>query len=206
MILTFRNYATGLALALALVQPQGAVLAASEDGLFATRGTGSLTCTDYVSRLQGENGTEVRNELALWLSGYLSHANRSQSGFYDVSPVNSIPALAAIIGRVCVANPDALVETAVNTVLISMSELAPRSETPESVVRNGDLSVAISEDVLLRVQQKFVAQGLLDESAADGKWGPMTREAILVYQGQRSLRQTGIPDPLTLFDLALVVQ
>lgn len=206
MTLSIRNYLAGLTLALSLVSPLGAAFAASEDGLFATRGTGSLGCADYVARIQGENGRQARNELALWLSGYLSHANRVQNGFYDVSPVNSNAALAMIVGRVCVSNPESLVETVVDSVLRAMNELAPRSETPQSVIRNGDFSVAIYEDVMLRVQRRLVAQGLLDSDAADGKWGPKTREAILAYQGKRSLRETGIPDPLTMFDLTLADQ
>ena len=198
-----KNSVKGVVLAVSILNANSAVFAASDEGLFATRGTGGLQCSEYVNRLQGERGLQVRNELSLWLAGYLTHANRNEAGFYDVSPVNSNAALAVIVGRVCRTNPDVLVETAVVSILDSMVSLAPRSETPASIVRNEDFSVEIYEDVMLRFQMKLVGKGFLEEDSADGKYGPKTRKAITEYQEERSLRQTGIPDPLTLLDISL---
>ncbi|VVB55266.1 Putative peptidoglycan binding domain protein [uncultured archaeon] len=53
------------------------------------------------------------------------------------------------------------------------------------------------------VQQKLNALGAKPQLATDGKWGPMSKAALVAYQKSKGLAADGIPGPITLGSLGL---
>lgn len=54
-----------------------------------------------------------------------------------------------------------------------------------------------ANDDALRLQQALTAQGLY-RGQPDGLWGPLTSEALALFQSRQGLPPTGVPDDLTL--------
>jgi hypothetical protein len=177
--------------------------AATSDGMFAARGVGAQACATFVENVKAEGGQDLRNSFALWISGYISHANRATEGTFDAVPIQDHGALADIAINICAANPDALVETVVNSLMTQLSDGRSTESTELQTLTAEDRSVNIRTDVLQRVQEKLAALDLLEARAADGKPGPKTAEALRRFQADVGLTLTGLPDPATLFILFL---
>lgn len=178
--------------------------AQNEQG-FVTWGMGSLSCETLVGALQGEQGGAAAGRLITWLSGYVSHANRTASGINDVVPYSNIDGLATVVARVCAANTDAQVEAVTAFVIATLEPLAVRSVEEPVELAQGDASMLIRPSVLQAVQERLIERDLLPEESADGVYGEQTAEALAGFQDAEALDATGLPDAWTVF-LLLVDQ
>lgn len=174
-------------------------LAATEDGSFAARGIGAQQCAVLTEALDGADGTATRDRLSIWISGYLSHANRSVAGTFDTMPIQDHTALAELVANICRGNPDALAETVLFSFLDEIAAGWSDKESDLIAVKAGDLATNLRADVFARVQERLVTRGLLDSKAADGQPGPQTQSALEKFQVEAGLTATGLPDPATLF-------
>lgn len=197
-----RTSAALAALFLAFAAPLApAARAATTDGQFATRGAGALTCGDLVGLLDAKDRPAERDQFTAWIAGYLSHANRATSGAFDVMAIQDNYVIAGMTARVCRDNPTALVETALHAMV---SQMAPGRATSVSElvsVEADGRQVVLRAEVMALVQARLVAQGQLAADAADGKFGPKTRNALLSFQKTAGVTETGLPDGVTLFRL-----
>lgn len=176
-----------------------AAVAATDNGNFASRGLGAQSCADVISMLESEEGDLASLQFAAWVGGYISHANRTTEGIFDVMPIQDVYAVATIVARLCEQNPDSPVEPAMAS-LVSMLSPGAQSEPSEiSTVEHEGASTAISQNTMQRVQVRLAELGHLPEGGADGVYGPQTRQALEAFQSENSINQNGIPDPITLF-------
>lgn len=175
--------------------------AATQENTFAARGLGSQTCQLLVSSLEGRSRELASQQITAWISGYLSHANRVTPNTYDVSPIVDITDLGTIVARLCDQNPELTIEPVLSRVL---DILRPASLTNSSdiVTLQNDLgNVQIRQEVLMKVQDALIQDGVLEAGSADGVYGPRTATAISNFQQKIGLPVTGLPDAVTIFVL-----
>jgi hypothetical protein len=190
-----------IALSLACMLP-AATHAANEDGVFSVRGLGVFGCGDLVAALRSEESTGAAERLVAWVSGYLSHANRTHAAAYDLMPIQSMDGIATIVARLCDANQENPVEAVVHSVMTSLEPLAlDQPEVPEEA-RNGEAAVFIRPSVLAALQERLIARELLPAGSANGAFGPQTSQALTAFQEGLGIEQTGLPDAWTIFLLA----
>lgn len=175
--------------------------AATEDGMFAARGFGAQQCSVLTQAVDGTEAEAVRDRLTVWISGYLSHANRATVGAFDVMPIQDHTALAEITINICRSNPGALAETVVYSLLDKISSGMSGVSSDLIIVKEGNRETSVRSDVMRQVQLALVARNLLESKNADGLPGPNTRAALEKFQSGAGLTITGLPDPATLFTL-----
>lgn len=183
----------------------GAPSQAQDEQGFVAWGMGSLSCETLVAALQGEQGGEAAGRLIAWLSGYVSHANRTASGINDVVPYSNIDGFATVVARVCAANTDAQVEAVTAFVIATLEPLAVRDVEEPVVLAQGEAALLIRPSVLQAVQERLIERDLLPDGSADGVYGEQTAEALVAFQNAEALDATGLPDAWTVF-LLLVDQ
>jgi hypothetical protein len=171
------------------------------DGLFAARGTGAQSCVAVTEAFQ-INAQLARNEIATWLSGYVSYMNRSTPGFFDVMPIQDTGNLAILLNLVCQQNSNSLVEGAVWSIVEALRPLASNEETELLKVQNENGSLSIRMGTLKKVQDFLVSEGLLEARQADGKYGPNTNRALSQFQQANKIEPTGLPEAFTLLAMA----
>jgi murein L,D-transpeptidase YcbB/YkuD len=155
-----------------------------------------------VAAFDAEDGKgAVAAALGHWVGGYLTQANRSTPGVFEVMPVTDIVVVARMAVNVCRSNPDSLLESAVAGVLASFQAVAQATETPFIEVQNGQYAVRVRRAVLRQAQIALAEGGFLAAGSADGAYGPRTRQAITEYQTKQGLTVTGVPDTATLITL-----
>jgi hypothetical protein len=172
---------------------------ATTDGQFAARGAGALACADLVAMLDQPDRQVPTDQFAAWIAGYLSHANRATEGSFDVMAIQDNYGLAALAENICRTNPTVLVETVMATMLKQMSAGAATAPSDIVQVGEGEQRALLRAETLIGVQTRLVADGLLTPEAADGKFGPMTRDALKSFQKARGIGETGLPDVFTLY-------
>lgn len=182
-----------------------ALQADTAEGLFAARGTGAQSCVTVTEAFQ-INAQVARNEIATWLSGYVSHMNRSTPGFFDVLPIQDTGSLAILLNAVCQQNPDSLVEGAVWSLVDALRPLASNEETELLQLQNENGALSIRMGTLKKVQDFLVSEGLLEERQADGKYGPNTNRALSQFQLDNKIAPTGLPEAFTLLAVAQKLQ
>ncbi|MCA1806383.1 MAG: peptidoglycan-binding protein [Actinobacteria bacterium] len=175
------------------------VLAATNEGSFASRGLGARNCSEIIDLIQGPNEQIIEGQLAAWVAGYISHANRATQGVFDVMAIQDTSAVTTLVARICAQNPESLMEPAMATLLSSMSSAAQTTGSQILTVTHEDLSTIISQESLRMLQERLISLELLNDGSADGAFGPQTRGALERFQESKGLVQTGLPDPLTLF-------
>lgn len=179
--------------------------AATEDGSFAVRGLGSLPCADLSQAVGGNAGTDTRADLAAWIAGYLSMANRMTPSLFDAVPVQDNRALASLVVAICRDNPNQMTETVLATVVESFSDAAARVSGELIEISVNDRTVRVRQPTILAVQERLVELGhLSSDSVVDGVFGPNTRGALEGFQASKSLNVTGLPDSATLIALFVI--
>lgn len=189
------------AVLIALLVMVSALNAATPDGQFATRGVGALPCQALPGFLGDAQNRNPRDQFVAWITGYLSHANRITPDTFDVVPVQDNFGIEALAELLCRDNPSLLVETVVHEIVRAFADGAVIGVTDLIVIRQDDKSVQVRAETLKAVQDRLVSAGHLASDAADGAYGPKTRAALQAFQRAASIRETGVPDPLTLFFL-----
>lgn len=185
------------ACALAMAKPAAA--AATDDGTFAARGIGANRCAEIVTLLTGPERDMAALQLSSWIAGYLSHANRTTSGIYDVVPVQDTYAIATIVARLCATNPDALVEPVMARVVSQLANGAQTQASDIMTVSADGEEVSIHQDAMVAVQRRLIARGHLESGNDDGVFGSRTRKALSDFQSSVGLEENGLPNALTLY-------
>jgi peptidoglycan hydrolase-like protein with peptidoglycan-binding domain len=174
-------------------------------GLFAARGTGAQSCIAVTEAFK-ISAQGARNEIATWLSGYVSYMNRSTPGYFDVLPIQDTGNFAIVLNAVCQQNPDNLVEGAVWSIVEALRPLASKDETELLQLQNENGGLSIRMGTLKIVQDFLVFEGFLEERQADGKFGPNTSRALSQFQMANNIEPTGLPEAFTLLAVAQKLQ
>ena len=192
------------ALSLCLVSFLGGAepaVAANTDGAFAVRGLGGQTCASLLDALKTPQAGPVFADLSTWSSGYVSFANRSTAGVFDVMPLQDSREVAKVIIGICGSNPDVLIETAAMRLVTLVSEFAQTATSELDTIEDGAFKVVIRRSVMKAAQTQLAALGLLEADAVDGLYGPKSRVAFARFQADNKLDETGVPDTATILRL-----
>lgn len=174
--------------------------AADRSGKFAVKGAGKRSCTDFVTSYDEKNTDYYL--YGGWLEGFVSSYNQFQDKTYDAVPWQTTELMLALLHRYCKSNEKVAFLTAVNRLLKS---LFPARITTESDI----VEVAFKQnksyyykDVIVVVQQRLKELGFY-QGETDGNYQMDSIEALLNFQKQYGLTQSGLPDQQTLTSLLL---
>jgi hypothetical protein len=172
--------------------------AADTEGLFAIRGVGGQPCSAVVAAI--DEATEADRpaivaELATWLGGYLTLANRTIEGRFEVTPfVSDVDMLAIVVDR-CEKEPELVFETAAFDIMTILSPYGPR-DFSEVAVFEGSVLLRASTVSLLR--EVLTDKGYLEQSL-DGS----LMDALLAFNADQNIEATnilGIETVLRIFE------
>ena len=177
-------------------------MAADEDGEFAIRGVGRISCAELSDAVEKKDQQRL-SFFGTWLDGYLSGANQFSDNTFDITPWQTTELLLALVGRACAQNPDKNFMAVVGRLVAEMRplRLTERSaivklQTAENVQTQYK---AIVERVRLRLIElgySFAETGIIGENALNE-----LRANLLAYQKASNLPPTGNLDQHTLLNL-----
>ncbi len=179
-------------------------IGADTEGRFALRGFGTANCGQVVSAISERSANELQtfvDQLSLWLSGYLTHANRTTPDVFDIIPFGSERDLLAVIVSRCEKLPsDANFEATTAQVISVLSVHAVQNESPISY-NPGMIPLRIA--IIERVQQRLIELGYLS-SSVDGLVGAETQSAIQAFRLSKNMNDDAKLDIDALLNLLIV--
>lgn len=178
-----------IALSLGTMQLQ----AADSEGNYAIRGLGSMECSSFLQDFEADPASG--GDYSEWISGYLSAMNRVSEQTFDVSYIASNLEVAELVGRICLTRPEVRVEAALDGLLELMNSSKVELESDLVRVALSETSVTVRQSVLEEFVGVLVRDGYLETSRA---YDDSVRDAVLVFQEERDLPTTGLPDFNTL--------
>ena len=190
-----------VAVLLLLLPLAAPVNAADADGNFAIKGGGLQTCEKFAAAF--DEGTR---DLALyggWIDGYLTALNQTVDGVFDHAPWQTTQTMLGLTKLACdQAGPDASVMMAFHRVRQVLTSLALTAGSPVEGVRRGDVSVVLYREIALRIEQSLSERGYT-VGPVDGTLDTTALDALLAFQRDEALDQTGMPDQPTLVRLLM---
>lgn len=191
-------------LALGMAAGIAAASAGTPEGQYALRGLGGARCEDLTAAADGGQAQQVRDLLAAWIAGYLTHANRVGAGAFDLVDVQDDGAVAAVVLNLCRKNPAAAAEPVLAALVQKLAAWQISGSSPQLEVAGvAGTTTRIREETLMRVQELLTRQGYMSAPATPGTFDDATGAALSALQAARSLPVTGVPDATTLLSLAL---
>ncbi|MCZ6640249.1 MAG: peptidoglycan-binding domain-containing protein [Gammaproteobacteria bacterium] len=172
--------------------------ASDQNGLFAIRGAGLLTCHTYVQEREAASDAYVM--IGGWLDGYVTAVNELSEQTFDVAPYLSTELLTVLINRHCQENSTDILFAVTNTLLAKLYDERLKSSSAYVDVRVGVDQMRLYTDTIARIQTSLAAKGLLDVEAT-GQWNLATENALARYQESIGMNGTGFPDQATLWNL-----
>lgn len=186
-----------LALSLCLIQaPQ--VHAADEDGSFAVKGAGRLTCEQYLKIREAKSRDYYIT--GGWVEGYVSGINALQKNTYDATPWQTTELVLQLLVRACEKNKEARIANLINQYLREVSNVRVRAKSKLLSVKSDGKGLLIYQEVLSMAQQRLEAIGY-EPGVTDGTPDARTLTALKAYQAKKGLAETSLPDQLTLLNL-----
>lgn len=179
------------ALAVPLCLCLGAAKAADGTGAYALKGPGRVSCAALPEDGPGER------DLAAWVTGYVTAANRLTGDTFDLTPWQTVDVLMAQMRQYCAAHPQRTAEAALAELLEFVHpERLSVMESPVSLRDAGRVVVVYPSTLAM-------ARGLLSERGFPlGAAGPdALKRALGAYQAVHGLAVTGLPDIATLLSL-----
>ncbi|WP_319825987.1 peptidoglycan-binding domain-containing protein [Thalassovita sp.] len=195
---TLKNLCGAMAFA-CLVPPQFGH-AGGKDGEFVIRGIGYQQCA-YINQDYSQNNIK-QMELASWISGYVTHTNKTTDAIVDWLPIGDTSQFAALVSILCKSQPSYQIQDVVAALGRHFEPYHVHNKGVFQVVKSESHQVAIRPETIEVVQGLLAAQGYLPKEDVDGEFGPKTSQAILKFQEKTGrIQKTGVPDILTLFAL-----
>lgn len=172
-------------------------------GAFAFRGIGGQTCATLFEDPDPAMQARQVETLALWLSGYLTHANRSTAGVFDLIAIQDETALAAVVTNICRSNPDKPVGTAADALIQALGDWTVHEASPQLVINEDGNVLRLREATLAKLQAHLAERGLMAAPVPPVTLDDATRQALKQVQGEHGLAPTGLPDAQTLLTIFL---
>lgn len=185
-------------LCLGLVMAATAAQAAGTGGKFSVKGAGLVECRQYTTARE-QNSPLVYSMLG-WLDGYVSAFNEFTPDTFDVAAWESTDLFSRILDKHCRENPSDRFFAVVRSLVAQISAKRIREDTPLVAAQRGGDTVIVYQETLRRVQKTLADQGLY-KGDIDGQFGEPTWTALESFQAQEGLKQSGLPDQVTLWRL-----
>lgn len=172
--------------------------AADENNTFAIRGAGVVTCEVFIKDMVGQSNAAYM--ISGWLDGYVTGVNRHAPDTYDALSFETTQLVVRLVENHCKTHSADHLFAVVNALLARLHDDRIRTRSPLVRVKAGELETAIYAEVLQRAQSKLTELGLY-EGDPEPEFGDRTRQALAGFQGKNNLTPTGLPDPVTLWQL-----
>jgi len=193
------KWLTSVTLSLALLAlVAGPARAADTAGRFSVKGVGTATCQTYLDTAHNKD-----RELLLfagYLGGYVTAYNQLSGDTFDILPWQTVETLLGLLDNYCRKHPEANYAAAVSQLMVVLKadRLPAASETVDARTETG--AVTLYRETLQRTQQRLGELGDPTAVVSDTFDEP-TRQALIRYQHDHELPETGLPDQRTLFRL-----
>ncbi len=186
-----------LALAGSVAGPS--TVGAAVGDVYALRGAGQLSCTQYLEAYAEEG--RVLYMTAGWIDGYVTALNRLQDGVFEHLSWQETGLVLDLLRNHCTANPEDVLANAVHLFVeaTAVTRLTEASELTEIPAAEGG-SIDLYRATISRVQSTLAELGHY-KSTVDGAFGPGTAEALKAFQAANGLPENGLPDQRTLLVL-----
>lgn len=171
---------------------------ADANGHFSVRGTGLLTCEQFIRiRASRDNAYYA---VAGWLNGYLTARNQLDPKTYDVIPFESVPMLLAIVDQHCRRFPKQAYFTVVNSLVAELAKDRIKRKSPLVQVKVGKQTALYYLDVIQRMQLRLKQLGYY-HGKLEPRFGAALQKALAAFQQTKGLKADGFPDQPTLLSL-----
>lgn len=173
-------------------------IAASAEGTYAAKGAGPQTCQLFVAEREKQSQAYFR--FLGWVEGYVSMFNKLTPDTTDVLSWQTTELVDLLLNNFCKANPQTRFNLAVDTLLNALYPTRLRSSSEVVDIEGSDPPLQLYKDVVRRVQQTLTERGYY-KGAIDGSYGPGTATAMKAFQAASKLKETGLPDQVSLLRL-----
>ncbi len=134
--------------------------AAAENGEFAVKDAGLLTCERFVEARGSQSPSYF--QFVGWMSGYMSAYNLFSPDTVDIAPWQTTTLLDASIAGFCERNPAVTFVRAVNEVIQALAPGRLRGPSDIIEVSSGKTTMTIYRTILVRAQQSLREPGHFD--------------------------------------------
>lgn len=178
----------------------GAFSAHAADGekRFAVKGAGVAPCSKFIELFDAKDNDVLL--FAGWLTGYLTSSNQHAPNTFDLAPWQSTEVLLFLMRDLCGRAP----EEQFYRVAAGMTQLLERDKvsvfSKGVEMTNGEHKAVLPREVVKQVQQRLKALNLYT-GGVDGSFGPGTQQAIVAFQKNQGIAETGVPDQQTMVHL-----
>lgn len=173
-------------------------LAADEDGNFAVKGAGRLSCEQYL-KIRAEKSRDYYITGG-WIEGYVSGVNALQPKTYDATPWQTTELVLGLLARACEKNKEERITNLVNKYLSEVVNVRARTKTELLSVQSDGKGLLIYQEVLSMAQRRLEELGF-EPGKTDGTPDARTLTALRAYQTKKGIKVTSLPDQLTLLNL-----
>lgn len=180
------------------VSISNAGFAASEDNKFAIKDVGQFSCEKYVE--DRAESREARMRYAGWIAGYLTGINRFTPDTVDIAPWQPILVLEALLDQHCRKHPELNFHQATDQMIQGLAPMRLRTVSDPVRLEWDGRSLVLYQAILQRAQQSLAERGYFT-GEINGAFGDDTAEALIAFQNENSLPETGLPDTRTLMIL-----
>lgn len=187
----------GILLGVLLSLTTGAI-AADANGQFAMKGAGFLTCQIFSA--EREKRSEVYYLIAGWVEGFVTAHNRYVPDTFDITSFESTEMLLTVMENHCKDHPEDRLFPVINSMLIQLQSDRVKSESERVTVTSGERKTQLYVETVRRMQDNLKKRGLY-KGAVDGKFTSATEAALMAFQSDAKLENTGFPDQVTLWKL-----
>lgn len=169
------------------------------DNSFAVEGAGRLDCAAFNSARANRASPDYQRIIG-FVEGYLTAANRYEDNTFDLTAWHNAAALDLILDSHCTENQDDTLVSVVQRMVTGFRPVRIATFSPMVEVGDGRHSAIVYKSILGRAQAALKRRGLYNGEETE-LFSPEMREALIQFQRQSSLNETGVPDPATLWTL-----
>ncbi|MCP9482663.1 peptidoglycan-binding protein [Shimia sp. CNT1-13L.2] len=186
-------------LSIALGMASQAANAGNQDGQFVIRGIGAQKCS-FLNEDFPENKTK-QLELSNWVGGYVTYANKTQNGVFDHLPFQNTEQFSRLVAAICRTQAEAQVQSVMDSLITHFEPYHSAEKGSFEVVKSATHQVALRRETVMSVQALLASRGYLTKDDVDGAFGPKSSKAVADFQKAAGIKETGVPDTVTLYRL-----
>jgi len=185
-----------LACSILVASTQGAQ-AADKNERYAIKGAGVSFCSTFAESIQARD----KNYYIYggWIEGYLTGLNQQLENTFDLAPWQTTELMLRMVEPICQQNPKQQFHTVVKAMAGQLSE-NKISEQGNYTQLEADKSLVFQESTVRLIKDTLVGRGFYDGDS-DYKWGDGVISAMKKFQRSKGLKETGLPDQLSLYQL-----
>jgi len=176
-------------------------LGADSKGQFALKGAARESCERYVEA----RTTKSQDYLIYvgWIEGFITGFNQFQNKNFDITPWQTTELMSGLLESHCKKAPKDGFFFAVSKMLKAMYRIRLQEESRLSQVTSGDYSLFIYEKIIFDVKTKLKAKNYL-KGEVNSSFDDKTLQAVLQYQKDNKIKETGMPTTETLYHLFML--